>query len=59
VAAPGIAIRAARQAPLGELRTYAGVDHFDIYDGPEHEAVLADEIEFLRRRLQVAPGWSS
>jgi pimeloyl-ACP methyl ester carboxylesterase len=54
VAAPGIAIRAARRAPLGELRTYPGVDHFDIYDGPEHEAVVTDEIEFLRRHLQVS-----
>jgi uncharacterized protein len=52
VAAPGIAIRAARRAPLGELRTYPGVDHFDVYDGPEHEAVVADEIEFLQRHLQ-------
>jgi pimeloyl-ACP methyl ester carboxylesterase len=52
VAAPGIAIRAARQAPRGELRTYPGVDHFDIYDGPAHEAVLADQIGFLRRHLQ-------
>jgi pimeloyl-ACP methyl ester carboxylesterase len=49
VAAPGPAIRAARRAPYGELRTYPGVDHFDIYDGPEHEAVVADEIAFLRR----------
>jgi uncharacterized protein len=59
VAAPDIAIRAARQAPLGELRTYPGVDHFDIYDGPEHEAIVADEIEFLRRHLQLLPGRSS
>jgi pimeloyl-ACP methyl ester carboxylesterase len=59
VAAPGIAIRAARQAPLGELRTYPGVDHFDIYDGPEHEAIVADEIEFLRRHLQLPVGKSS
>jgi len=51
VAAPGPAIRAARQAPKGELRTYPGVDHFDIYDGPEHEAVVADELDFLRRHL--------
>jgi pimeloyl-ACP methyl ester carboxylesterase len=51
VAAPGAAIRAARRAPLGELCVYAGVDHFDIYDGPEHEAVVGDEIEFLRRHL--------
>lgn len=51
VARPGPAIAAARRAPFGELRTYPGVDHFDIYDGPEHEAVVADEIEFLRRHL--------
>jgi alpha-beta hydrolase superfamily lysophospholipase len=51
VAKPGPAIAAARRAPQGELRTYPGVDHFDIYDGPQHEAVVADEIEFLRRHL--------
>jgi pimeloyl-ACP methyl ester carboxylesterase len=51
VAKPGPAIAAARRAPRGELRTYPGVDHFDIYDGPEHEAVLADEVEFLTRHL--------
>jgi alpha-beta hydrolase superfamily lysophospholipase len=51
VAAPGPAIAAARRAPLGELRTYPGVDHFDIYDGPEFEAVVADELAFLRRHL--------
>jgi alpha-beta hydrolase superfamily lysophospholipase len=53
VARPGPAIAAARRAPLGELRLYPGVDHFDIYDGPAHEAVLADEIAFLRRHLRV------
>jgi uncharacterized protein len=51
VARPAAAIAAARKAPLGELRTYPGVDHFDIYDGPEHEAVVADELAFLRRVL--------
>jgi cephalosporin-C deacetylase-like acetyl esterase len=51
VAKPGPAIAAARQAPKGELRIYPGVDHFDIYDGPSHEAVVADEIEFLHRHL--------
>lgn len=51
VARPGPAIAAARRAPLGELRTYPGVDHFDIYDGPEHEAVVADEVAFLHRHL--------
>ena len=54
VARPGPAIRAARAAPRGELRLYPGVDHFDIYDGPEFEAVVADEVEFLRRRLLEA-----
>ncbi len=51
VAKPGPAISAARRAPYGELRTYPGVDHFDVYDGPEHEAVVADQIDFLRRHL--------
>jgi pimeloyl-ACP methyl ester carboxylesterase len=51
VARPGPAIAAARRAPKGELRTYPGVDHFDVYDGPEHEAVIADQLEFLRRHL--------
>jgi alpha-beta hydrolase superfamily lysophospholipase len=51
VAKPGPAIDAARRAPHGELRVYPGVDHFDIYDGPEHEAVVADEIGFLGRHL--------
>lgn len=51
VAKPGPAIAAARRAPLGELRTYPGVDHFDIYDGPQHEAVVADQLAFLRRHL--------
>ena len=51
VARPGPAVAAARRAPLGELRTYPGVDHFDIYDGPAHEAVVADEVDFLRRHL--------
>jgi pimeloyl-ACP methyl ester carboxylesterase len=56
VARPGPAIAAARRAPLGELRTYPGVDHFDIYDGPEFEAVVADELAFLRRHLLADAG---
>jgi uncharacterized protein len=51
VAKPGPAIAAVRRAPQGELRTYPGVDHFDIYDGPQHEAVVADEVAFLQRHL--------
>ena len=51
VAKPGPAIAAARRAPQGELRTYPGVDHFDIYDGPQHDAVVTDQLDFLRRHL--------
>jgi pimeloyl-ACP methyl ester carboxylesterase len=51
VAHPGAAIAAARRAPHGELRLYPGVDHFDIYDGPEHEAIVADQLEFLERHI--------
>ncbi|MBJ7473367.1 MAG: alpha/beta fold hydrolase, partial [Solirubrobacteraceae bacterium] len=52
VARPGPAIRAARRAPLGELRTYPGVDHFDIYEGPVHDALVADQLDFLSRHLR-------
>jgi alpha-beta hydrolase superfamily lysophospholipase len=51
VAKPGPAIAAARRAPKGELRTYPDVDHFDIYDGPVHEALVADQLDFLERHL--------
>lgn len=51
VAKPGPAIAAARRAPKGELRTYPGVDHFDIYDGPAHETLVADQLDFLNRHL--------
>jgi pimeloyl-ACP methyl ester carboxylesterase len=51
VARPGPAIAAARRAPRGELHTYPGVDHFDVYDGPEHEALVADQLAFLRRHF--------
>lgn len=48
---PGPAIEAALRAPKGEIRIYPDTDHFDIYDGPVHEAIAADEIEFLHRHL--------
>jgi hypothetical protein len=37
------------------LRTYPVADHFDIYDGQHHEAVVADQLEFLRRHLLPDP----
>jgi pimeloyl-ACP methyl ester carboxylesterase len=51
VARPAAAIAAAERAPRGELRLYPGVDHFDIYDGPQHEAVVADQLDFLERHV--------
>jgi alpha-beta hydrolase superfamily lysophospholipase len=51
VAKPGPAIAAAHRAPKGELRTYPGVDHFDIYDGPVYEELVADQLDFLKRHL--------
>ena len=56
VARPGPAIAAAKRAPLGELVVYPGVDHFDIYDGAEHEALVGDQLAFLRRHLRPHPG---
>jgi uncharacterized protein len=55
VATPPAAIEAASRAPCGELRTYPGVNHFDVYDGATFEAVVADQVAFLRRHL-VADG---
>ncbi len=52
VAKPGPAIAAANRAPLGELRTYPGVDHFDIYDRSVHEQLVADQLAFIRRHLE-------
>ena len=49
VARPAAAIAAAGRAPHGELRVYPGVDHFDIYDGPAHHALVADQLAFLER----------
>lgn len=56
IAKPGPAVAAANRAPLGELRTYPGVGHFDIYDGPHHEKLVADQLSFMRRHLR--PGES-
>lgn len=56
VARPGPAIAAARRAPLGELHTYPHVGHFDVYDGPVHELLVADQIAFLRRHLLADHG---
>ena len=48
---PAPAIDAAARAPRGELITYAGSGHFDIYRGETLERALADQIDFLNRHL--------
>jgi fermentation-respiration switch protein FrsA (DUF1100 family) len=48
---PGPAIEAAGRAPKGELVTYAGLGHFDIYRGEPFERALADQTKFLKRHL--------
>lgn len=47
VARPSVAIAAAKRAPRAELRVYPDLDHFDIYDGPGLEALVADQLAFL------------
>jgi uncharacterized protein len=44
------ALKAARDAPRGELITYPG-GHFDIYRGEAFERAVADQLEFLGRHL--------
>jgi fermentation-respiration switch protein FrsA (DUF1100 family) len=51
---PGPAIEAAGSAPKGELITYAGIGHFDIYRGEPLELAIADQLEFLKRHLGSA-----
>jgi fermentation-respiration switch protein FrsA (DUF1100 family) len=51
VTPPAPAIEAAGRAPRGELLTYAGLGHFDVYRGEEYERVVGDQLEFLDRHL--------
>jgi pimeloyl-ACP methyl ester carboxylesterase len=51
VAPPAGAKRAAAKAGRhAEVRSYP-VDHFDVYEGPWQQRALADQLEFLGRRL--------
>ena len=48
---PEPAVRVAERAPRGELRRY-DADHWSVYPGGEaFEAVVSDQVEFLRRHL--------
>jgi len=48
---PGPAMDVAAKAPKGELITYAGLSHFDIYRGEHFERAVADQTDFLIRHL--------
>jgi uncharacterized protein len=48
---PAPAIEAAHRAREGELVTYAGIGHFEIYRGEHLERAAADQIDFLQRHL--------
>jgi len=51
VAPPAAAVRAAeRTTGDAEVRRFP-VDHFGVYAGPEHPAVVADQVRFLLARL--------
>ncbi|MCX6400676.1 MAG: hypothetical protein NTX33_12205 [Propionibacteriales bacterium] len=51
VVPPASSVRAAARAGgPSELITYP-VDHFDVYDGPEQQRALADQIDFLQRHV--------
>jgi uncharacterized protein len=51
VTPPAPAIAAATRAPRGELITYAGLGHFDVYRGEPFEQAVADQLDFLTRHL--------
>jgi NADP-dependent 3-hydroxy acid dehydrogenase YdfG/pimeloyl-ACP methyl ester carboxylesterase len=44
------AVKAARQAPLGVLKTY-DIGHFEPYVDPAFNAIVGDQIEFLHQAL--------
>lgn len=51
VAPPTAAWSAATKAgAYAEVRNYP-VDHFDVYDGPWQQRILADQVDFLNQRL--------
>jgi dienelactone hydrolase len=43
--------KAASSAPNGSLRRYPGLDHFDVYTPPGFDAVIDDQLAFLRRHV--------
>jgi hypothetical protein len=43
--------RTARGSPRGELRHYAGLNHFDVYTGDGFERLFADQLSFLELHL--------
>lgn len=54
VAPANATLRHARNAPRGEIKTYA-TGHFDIYAGQWFEPVIADQLHFLARHVHPIP----
>jgi hypothetical protein len=50
---PEIALRVAREAPLGRAIRYP-TDHFEVYHPPFVDRIVADQIAFLTEHLDPA-----
>ena len=46
------AAKLAAKAPLGEVSRH-DCGHFDIYDGPDFERVVDEQVAFLKRHLPL------
>jgi alpha-beta hydrolase superfamily lysophospholipase len=46
-------IKAAERAPQGELREYAGLNHFGVYVDDGFERLVADQVDFLRKHFAL------
>ena len=51
VVAMGAARKVVATSPRAELKTYPGLDHFDVYVSPGSDAIIDDQIAFLERAL--------
>lgn len=45
--------RAAQRSPRGELKSYDGLNHFDVYVGEGFERLVADQLSFLQHHLRL------
>ena len=55
---PGAAVKAAKRARCGVLRTY-DIGHFEPYVNPAFDSVVGDQLEFLRQALEPNPEFAA